>query len=754
MIGVTDTSCQELSYQERIDVLRATKLHITQEKQQIIGSMNHDDWGLILPPPDRREIVQTMSASGMPITDALIAGFKIKSNHPSGGFFGPKAVGENYRALLEMHPVYIDPVSSLAGGYMANFMSYRKPHWNPDLDFSFLRDDQVKYGLGPGIGAAQHFCHDLTIGFTLGWGGLLAKIRQYRELHQANEKDATLLAQKMDFYDGLESIVLGMQNWIQRTADQARERYRAEANPQLRENLEAIADINARLVNEPPKTFREACQWMNWYQMAARMYNGNGALGRMDVLLQPYYDRDVALGILDDEEAIFHMACFLVRNTDYIQLGGPDEAGNDTTTHLSFLAMEAAHRLKIPANIGICVGEHSDPELLRRGVEIMFEDKCGMPKFLGIDRTTEGFMKNGYPAEVAQLRAYSGCHWSAIPGREYTLNDCVKVNFGKVFEVALKEMMADTSVAPSTQRLMGLYEQHLQRAVDTIAKGLDYHMERYHQVFPELFLDLLCYGPIEKGLDASHGGVEFYNLCVDGSALATVADSFAALEQRIDQEKRMSWPQIMQHLESDWAGPEGERARLMMKSIPRYGSGGSRADEYADQLSDLFTCIVKARSTPNGFNLIPGLFSWANTIPMGKSLGATPNGRHAGAPISHGANPDPGYRKDGAPTAMAVAIAKVQSGYGNTAPMQMELDPGITRDEGGVEHVANLIKTHFDLGGTQINLNIMDAQQVLEAHKDPSKYPDLVVRVTGFSAYFASLSPDFRQLVVDRILTE
>ena len=92
--------------------------------------------------------------------------------------------------------------------------------------------------------------------------------------------------------------------------------------------------------------------------------------------------------------------------------------------------------------------------------------------------------------------------------------------------------------------------------------------------------------------------------------------------------------------------------------------------------------------------------------------------------------------------------------YGNTAPMQIELDPALSRDEGGVENIASLIRTHFDLGGSQINMNVMDADQVLEAHQDPSKYPDLVVRVTGFSAYFASLSPEFRQLVVDRIIRE
>ncbi len=103
---------------------------------------------------------------------------------------------------------------------------------------------------------------------------------------------------------------------------------------------------------------------------------------------------------------------------------------------------------------------------------------------------------------------------------------------------------------------------------------------------------------------------------------------------------------------------------------------------------------------------------------------------------------------------MAVAIAAVQPGYGNTAPMQIELDPAISKDEEGVDNIANLIGTHFDMGGTQINMNIMDAAKVLEAHKDPSKYPDLVVRVTGFSAYFASLSPEFRQLVVNRIIAE
>ena len=744
------TNTRTISYSEHIQALREDKLAKTHEKIELTGYKDHDDHALILPPPERRKIVKTMSSSGMPITDCLLDGFDVISNHPSGGFFGPKASGENFQRLMDAHPVYINPHSSLVGSYMANFMSYRKPHWNPDYDFSHLMPAIERYKLLPGIGATQHFCQDLKIGLDLGWEKILNNIRHYRQVNAPGGEPVSVA----EFYDGLEAIVIGIQNWIGRYAEEAQRMAAYESNPQLKENLLQIAEINARLVTEKPTTFREACQWILWYQAMARMYNGSGSLGRLDVLLLPYYERDTAAGILTNEEAVFHLACLLLHDTAYSQLGGPDASGNDLTNPVSYLVLEAAHQMKIPANVGVSVGEDVDPGLLRRGVEIMFEDKLGIPKFLGVDQTASGYAQNGYDIAWGRERAYSGCHWSAIPGREYTMNDCVKINFAAVFEYAYFDMMEDASIKPGIDELWRRFALHMRHAVETTAECLDFHMAHQDQVFPELVLDLLCYGPIEKGLDASHGGVEFTNLCIDGAALALVADSFAALEQRIEVENRYSWEQMTEFLKSNWKSPEGEKARLMMHSVPRYGSGGSRADEYAIRISRLFTDLVKEKPTPNGYNMIPGIFSWANTIPMGNDVGATPNGRFAGGPISHGSNPEPGFRKDGAPTAMAVAIASVQPGYGNTAPMQLELDPAISREEGGVDYISSLIRTHFKLGGTQINLNIMDAEKVRQAHKDPSKYPDLVVRVTGFSAYFASLSPEFRQLVVDRLIDE
>jgi formate C-acetyltransferase len=101
-----------------------------------------------------------------------------------------------------------------------------------------------------------------------------------------------------------------------------------------------------------------------------------------------------------------------------------------------------------------------------------------------------------------------------------------------------------------------------------------------------------------------------------------------------------------------------------------------------------------------------------------------------------------------------VAVAAVQSGYGNTAALQIDLDPSLASTQDDIEKVESLLRGHCELGGTQININILSKEEVLEAHKDPAKFPDLIVRVTGFSAYFASLSPELRQFVVDRILSE
>ncbi len=524
-------------------------------------------------------------------------------------------------------------------------------------------------------------------------------------------------------------------------------------DPEIAAHLRHLCALNRKIAHAKPETFEEACQFLLWYQMACRSYNGSGSLGRLDALLYPYYARETAAGTLDDERAVFLIACLLLRDTAYVHLGGYNRDGSDATNPVSYLVLEAVHRLKLPSNVGVCVGKGLDRNLLRKSVEYQFADKNGNPRFVGMETLVRGLVRNeGVSIEDARMRTNSGCHWLAIPGREYSMMDCVKINFSVVLDIALREAVEKYG-EPSIDQILDLYTEHLRIAIQTLAKGFDFHYDNQIRNVPELPLDLMCHGTIEKGLDASGGGVEHYLWCIDGSALAVAADSLAAIRQRVLREHRFPYAQLLHYLDTNWEGPEGERARLFLQNVDRYGKGGSDADDLAVRLSQIFTREVKAQRTPvHGFQMVPGLFSWANTLTMGATLGATPNGRRAGEPISHGANPNPGFRKDGAATAMSAAIASVQPGYGNTAPMQIELEPSVTTEEEGIELVMALIEDHFAQGGTLINLNVIDAERVRAAHEDPSLYPDLVVRVTGFSAYFASLSPKFRQLVVDRIL--
>lgn len=554
---------------------------------------------------------------------------------------------------------------------------------------------------------------------------------------------------------GMTIAMFAIQLWMGHTIERIEEMIPLEADPALKKNLMEMAEVNKRILTEAPRTMREACQWLCWFNMASRTYNRDGAGGQLDELLRPYYERDLKAGLIDDEDAVYYIACLLLNDTHYYQLGGPDGDGRDVTSHISYLILEAADRIDTSCNLTLRVHEGLPEDFFLKAVGYLFRNQNGWPRFSGDKALVEGFVKNGYPPELARKRIAVGCNWMSLPGLEYTLNDLVKINTARVFEVAFDEMMGLPEGEWSVERLWELFTAHLVKAVDVTVESMRFHMR--YQVFnePELLLNLLSHGPVEKGHDVTDGGAAYYNLAIDGAGIAVVADSFACLEQRIEKEHRLSWEEISRCVKEDYEGKDGEYIRKMMTSVARYGSGGSEADRWGEKLSSFFAEAVHNKSFQgDSYCFIPGWFSWANTIDFGKAVGATPNGRKAGTPINHGANPMPGFRKDGAVTAMANTIAAIQPGYGNTAPIQLELDPGLVQDEESVKKIADLIRTIFEKGATLLNINIIDEKKILAAHKDPSLYPDLVVRVTGFTAYFSMLSQEFRQLVVDRIIAK
>lgn len=734
-----------LTYADRLKAMRETKIRHTLEKKKQNGYTDIDDFGTV------------------PISE----GYCVEPwyNSSNGSFYGYDGMYENFCRVIDAHEPYVDPMEMLCGRWRDMLVNYRGDlHYMPDwlknnlknLEFikngatnqwskrwdeqRFPYDDlkplQQKYNITTGIDGDAHLTCDYTIGFELGFGGFLEKINKYRKLNPDKE----------DFYAAEEKCVLAIIRFIDRHIEKIEELLRDEKREEIKESLEKMLEVCKAVRLDPPKTFYQVCQWTVFFNCASRIYTRDGSGFPLDRVLLPYYENDVKNGILDDETAKFLIANLLLTDPHFYQLSGVDENDRDMTNHLSYLVLEAADSIDIACNLTVKVHKNCDRKFLKKAVYYLLKNKSGWPRFCNDETLCDGYMKNGVDKKTARERMAVGCNWSCVPGKEFPMNDTVKINVAKVFDEAMKDFRLEK--AYSTQRLYELYKMHLKKAVEVTAAGVNLHIDHAQEVTPELIMNLMMRNTLEKGEDISRVA-ELYTVGVDGAGLAVVADSFAALEQRVETEKLLTWEQVFEALDNNFSD---ERTRLILNSTPKYCSGGSVADRWAKELTNSWVKAVKSQEMPNGRTLVPGWFSWARAIEYGATVGATPNGRRKGEPISHGANPNPHFRQDGAPTAQSNGIATVQCGYGNAAPLQIEFDPKVAADEKGVETVVSLIEGHFNQGGTLININVLDADKLMAANEDPELYPDLVVRVTGFTAYFASLSPGFRKLVVDRFL--
>ncbi len=716
-------------YMQLIENLHSDKLIINDAKLKTRGSINIDDHGYI-PYPD----------------------FTFTADYfENDGFVcGAREIGHNFKRLLNEVPKYINRNSALASCWIGHYRDYIKVGWKDKVPEYGLPERLQKiidkyYIKQSGYGGMNHCCPDLGIGYKLGWQGILDQIRYYREFNHPSDTS---------FYDGEELMVLGIIEWVDAHSQLAYKLAENESDEFHRQNYLEIARINRKLTTQPPETLREACQFIAHFQSVDRMYSSGGAGGCLDTLLQSYFERDIASGLITEDEAVWYIASVYFNDTHYYQIGGliPD-GSRDVTSRISFVALDAMHLLGIPVNLALRVHPDCNETLLRRSVEYIIEDGSGVCFSLekGI---CDGFANNGYPIELGRMRAKTGCNWVAIPGREYPLQDVTRLNMPMALHYAIEDIK--TEGAYSTSRLWDLFSKHLSIMVQCIKDCYDLHVENVSKVSPEIVIDLLMHGPIERGINSVRGGVDIRNFNIDGIGLATVADSFAAIEQRIEKEGRLTWERLFELIDSNFHNAENER--LMLNNIMRFGNPSSLAEKWAVRVKDEFVYQCKhAPTAKHKLTIIPGLFSHGDIYNYGKFTPANPNGRKLGEPISHSSEPDPGFAKGlhtFSPVLKANAVAITQTGYGNSAPLHLDIDTGLINSVNGIDAIITLIKVHEQMGGTLINMNCVSKQMLMEAHEDPTKHPDLVVRVTGYSAFFASLSKEYRQQIIDRFLEE
>ena len=434
-------------YTERIRSLRAKKIEETKKKIAYNGHTDEDDYNYLCPPEGYD--------------------FKPVGDTPNGDFHGYSGWSENYAAMLKSFPPVVDPENSMCGNFYRILQKYRKLRWHENWDLSPWQETIDKYGIDHGIGQIHHFCGDVRIGLKAGWDGLREKVDRYAAVNNKTEE-------QREFYKAEQVFLDACMEWMDRTIACVREKLIEETDPLLRENLEGMLAANEWVRHHPPRTLREACTFISWYNLFGRSFNREGCGGQLDELLRPYYEHDTALGSIDDEDAVYYIAGLLMSDTKYYQLGGPDETGRDMVSKVSWLILEAADRMDVSLNLTIRVHDGLPRDFFRRGVELLFRHKNGWPRFSGDQSLVDGFMRRGFSRELAAKRIAVGCNWMAIPGLEYPLNDSIKVNQARVFEVAYDEMMA--SGERSTAKLLELYTKHLRIVLKCIADTMDFDL--------------------------------------------------------------------------------------------------------------------------------------------------------------------------------------------------------------------------------------------------------------------------------------
>jgi len=566
----------------------------------------------------------------------------------------------------------------------------------------------------------------------------------------------------------LQSVLLalnGAAHFIRRWADAAGDI--APDVPAWAELLGVQAAMLRRLANEPPRTLWEALQLILLFHSIFQLDDrGAMALGRLDILLFPYYQADIAMGRLTREDAqtlVDHFIAKLAHHTDIqnICLGGVTRTGDDATNDLSVICLEAVQRIGQPgANITVRV--HADtPEVFLRQCGEVARTGAGFPAVVNDAVIIPALVAQGYPLEEARDYCFVGCIETFIPGRQgpwsdsrFNLLRCINLTLWGGYDVVAEkqcgphtgepETWNDFYAAFQTQVREGI-RLHIE-ALNTLKSDADVHADELTSpLMSALVADCLA-----RGQDVCAGGARYpSNHGVANMGIGCTADALMAIKRFLYDDSCFSLAGMRCMLRANFTGYEQER-RLLLTGAPKYGNDIVEVDELAAAVAELVGQECLHYRTPTGGQYWSLLAANVQNVSAGREVGATPDGRLAFEPLSDAASPTFGRDIHG-PTAVVRSVSRINYHWhpgGNV--VNLKLHPSALAGEAGSAAFAALVRTCFTLGGVEMQFNICDQATLADAIAHPNRHHDLVVRVSGFSAYFTSLDAGVQQDILQR----
>ena len=259
----------------------------------------------------------------------------------------------------------------------------------------------------------------------------------------------------------------------------------------------------------------------------------------------------------------------------------------------------------------------------------------------------------------------------------------------------------------------------------------------YRYTYPCPLASATMDGCLESGKDVTFGGAKYNSTGVTCCGIGNVADSLAAVKYLCFDKKICTTRELYDALMANWEGHE-ELRRIIDNQCPHYGNDDDYVDRYATWAMQKFCDFINNSTGPRG-QWRPGTFTMTMNVMFGSFTAATPDGRANGDPLAEAISPKQGMDTNG-PTAYIKSAAKLPHiDIGNGDQLNIKFSKTVISNQRGAEQVKNLIQTYFDLGGMQVQFNVVSTEELHEAQEDPDDYRNLIVRIAGFSAVFVEL---------------
>jgi formate C-acetyltransferase len=554
-----------------------------------------------------------------------------------------------------------------------------------------------------------------------------------------------------------------------------------------KQRLTAIAANCRRVPRHKPETFHEALQAIWMAQVVGEIQYGTHdvfAPGRVDQFLFPFFMADMKEGRLTEPEAIALVQEYFLKLSANIEpipeagtetnavlgnsqhcvtIGGVKPDGRDGTNELSLLILKAYEQMKGSVN-QLCVRIHRDsaPEFLKSTIRV-FRKTSGIAIY-NDDAVIRGLTADGFGSADARNYTIVGCVETCgqadthpCPGGHELVLPAVlmlTLTAGRFPPPALGQQQGFDSGNPgrftSFDLLLDAFRRQLGHQIHVLVRAAEGKDKAHSELLPAPYVSALMKGCIENVKDIVHGGAKYNFTSIDIRGLATLVDSLAAIRMFVYERTGLSLERITRILLSNFKDSEELRQRIITEA-PKYGTGDAEADALGYRVIDWIYGELRRYRNTRGGRFRACYYSYGNHVIDGFMLGATPDGRLKGEPISNGVAPSNLVKKKYSPLDPMKTVAlfepeKVSSGVS----LNLRFHPGFIRHENGLEAFSSIIKTYFALGGMHIQPNIVSSEILRDAQKNPDRHRDLVVKVSGYSAYFTDLGASIQEDIIAR----